>query len=94
MANKRDFTQYVHEFTDRSGHKRHAVAQWFPDEGRYIRPLDQAEAKLTGCSAEYGHLASDVQSYPSRKKALRRARYLFYEMDKAYHDSLGEVGDS
>lgn len=86
MKNKRDFTQYVHEFTDKSGRKRYAVAQWFPSTGQYVRPLDQAEAKLTGCSAEYGYLPSDVQSYHSRKKALRRARYLFYEMDKAYHD--------
>lgn len=91
MTGKRDFTQYVYEFTDKSGHTRYAVAQWFPDTGQYIRPFDQAEIKAAGCTAEFARSPSGIQSYHSRKKALRRARYLFYEMDKAYCDFLSET---
>jgi len=89
---RRDFTQYVHEFTDRTGHTRYAVGRWNQDRGQYTRPFDDTEAKLTGCSAEFARLPSGMQSYRSRKKALRRARYLFYEMDKEMRDSELEGG--
>ena len=83
---KRDFTQYVHKFELDNGEIRYAVAEWYPGKGQYIRPFDDTEAKLTGCSAEFARKPCGVQYYASRKKALRRARYLYYEMDKEMHD--------
>ena len=75
-----DFTQYVHEFEGRTGKTRFAVAQWSDKNAQYWRPFDCGEAELTGCSGEFARPASAMQSYPTRKQALRRARYLFYEM--------------
>ena len=88
---KKDFTQYVHEFTTDNGKTRYAVGQWHQDKGQYTRPFDKSEAKLTGCSAEFARKPQGIQSFASRKKALRRARYLYYEMDKEYHDTLDEL---
>lgn len=87
----RDFTQYVHEFVHpRHGTVGYAVAKWDPDRGQYVRPLDKTEAELTGCSAEFARQPWGVQYYTDRKRALRRARYLFYEIDQKYHDFLQE----
>ncbi len=72
-----NYTQYVHEYEDNNGTTWHAVARWDPQAGQYIRPLDHTEHKLTGCSAECARTPSGIQSYPTRRQALRRARYLF-----------------
>jgi hypothetical protein len=76
---KMDFTQYVHEF-EREGKTRYAVGQWDDKHAQYWRPFDYNEGELTGCSGEFARQASAMQSYPTRRQALRRARYLFYEM--------------
>ena len=74
-----DYTQYVHEFSDRSGQIRYAVGRWDDDHAEYIRPFDATERRLTGCSAEFARKPEAIQSFPTRKQALRRARYLFGE---------------
>ena len=91
MKQKRDFTQYVHEFTNDDGVTRYAVARWDQDKGQFVRPLDDTEAKATGCMAEFARRAQGVQNYADRRRALRRARYLFYETDKEYQDWLAEL---
>jgi hypothetical protein len=89
--NKRDFTQYVHEWTrGRDGKRMFAVARWDQERAQFIRPLDATQASLTGCFAEFGRIPGHMQSYPSRRQALRRARYLFYEMDKEFLDAVAE----
>ncbi len=89
---RRSFTQYVHEFKNAKGQIRYAVGDWSPTKGQYIRPFDNSEAELTGYTAEFARLPEGIQHYASRKRALRRARYLFYEMDKEYQDFLAELG--
>jgi len=71
-----DYTQFVHEYINEKGQQHYVVAQWNPNSGQYTRPLDRTERRLTGCSAEFGPL-SYHQSFPTRRQALRRARYLF-----------------
>jgi DNA-directed RNA polymerase subunit RPC12/RpoP len=74
-----DYAQYVHEYTDDQGRTRYAVARWDEEHAQYIRPLDAAERRLTGCSAEFARTLThnDIQNYSDRKRALTRARYLF-----------------
>lgn len=72
-----DYTQYVHEFEDAKGRTRYAVARWDEEKGQYIRPFDEGERIDTGCFAEFARTPSGVQSFTSRERALRRARYLF-----------------
>ncbi len=74
---RKDYTQYVHEFEDENGNTRYAVAEWDEQRAQYIRPFDAEERKLTGASAEFAQRPSGVQSFKSRSQALRRARYLF-----------------
>jgi hypothetical protein len=66
--------RFVHEFSTASG-ARYAVAEYA--NGQYVRPFDASERRLTGCLAECARVPSGVQSYRSRRRALRRARYLF-----------------
>jgi hypothetical protein len=70
------YTQYVHEY-ERNGQTRYAVGRWDEERGQYTRPHDQEEYKLTGCSASFARRPEDMQSYPTRRQALRRARYLY-----------------
>jgi len=74
---RNNYTQYIHEFVNKRGQTRYAVARWDAGRGQYIRPLDKTEYKLTGCSAEFARKPGGVQNYADRTKALRRARYLF-----------------
>lgn len=76
-ATRPDYTQYVHEFTNKADKTRFAVGRWDEGHAEYIRPFDKEEYRLTGCSAEFCRTASGMQSYPTRKQALARARYLF-----------------
>ena len=79
----RDFTKYVHEFE--SSGTRHAVG--VHDKYGYTCSHDTTTVKLTGCSASFAQTPAGLpDTYTSRRKALRRARYLYYEMDKEYHD--------
>jgi len=89
----RNFTQYVHEFTDDDGKVCYTVAQWDADKGEYVRPPDNTEAQLTGCSWEVARVVAEMQNFPSRKQALRRARYLFYELDQEWNDYLAELDE-
>jgi hypothetical protein len=71
------FTQYVHEFEDGRGQTRYAVARWDEQHAQYVRPLDATERRLSGAYAEFARMPCGMQSYTSRTRALRRARYLF-----------------
>lgn len=78
-GSKRDFTQYVHKYTDEQGRTRYAVAVWHEEQGEYFRPLDAGERAANGGSV-YGLVSRDVSdmgAYLNRPQALRRARYLF-----------------
>jgi len=87
----RDFTQYVHEYENAIGETRYAVGEWFQERGQYICPHGAHTAKLTGCSGSFAQTAAGLpDTYESRGRALRRARYLFYEMDKEYQDFMSE----
>lgn len=76
---KAKYDQYVHEYTDKSGKTRYAVAEWNERQGEYIAPLDKRTRELTGCSAEFSKTPEGLGGYLSKRKALRRARYLFGE---------------
>lgn len=88
---KRDFTQYVHEYKTALGQTRYAVGEWDQKRGQFTRRFDKTEARTTGCSAEFARKPSGMQNFKSRKRALRRARYLFYEMDRDYHNFLADI---
>jgi hypothetical protein len=77
MMKKRNYTQYVHEFETTSGKTRYAVAQWDENHAKYIRPFDRGERRDTGCNAEFARTPNGVQSFPTKRQALARARYLF-----------------
>ena len=74
---RNSYTQYVHGYYTETGQKRYAVARWDAGHGQYIRPFDATEAKATGCSAEFARKPGGVQNFASKRRALRRARYLF-----------------
>ena len=74
---KAKYTQFVHEFIDKDGNTRYAVAEHNEKTGQYTCPLDARSAKLTGCSAEYAGTPAGIGGYLTKKQALRRARYLF-----------------
>ena len=71
------YDKYVHEFVDRQGVTRYAVAAWNQASGQYTSPLTRVEQKLTGCSSEFCRDLNYFGGYTSRRDALRRARYLF-----------------
>lgn len=88
----RDFTKYVHEFESRNG-TRYAVS--VHDAYGYTCSHDTTTAKLTGCSASFAQTSAGLPDiYESRARALRRARYLYYEMDKEWHDWRASVSNS
>lgn len=72
------YARYVHEIATPDG-PRWVVAEWIDSAANWQVPFDKRTAKLTGCSAEYARKLSALPSYPTRRKALRRARYLFGE---------------
>ena len=94
-ANRPDYAQFVHEFTDEHGATRYAVGRWVPERSHYFRPFDATEARLTGCSGEYARRPSAMQNYATRKKALARARYLWRdEFDLLDYIRRFESGDT
>jgi hypothetical protein len=74
-----DFTQYVHEFTDKQGVVRFAVAEWDEANNQYTCPMDNQERELTGAHTKFARKLEGLGGYRDRTKALRRARYLFGE---------------
>ncbi len=72
-----DYTQYVHEYEDSKGVTRWAVAWWDAENAQYRCPMDARERELTGCFAYIAKTPAGIGGYTDRKKALRRARYLF-----------------
>lgn len=79
---KPKYTRFVHEFIDKHGDIRYAVAAWDEKHGNWYAPLDARTYKLTGCSQEFARTLSGMGGYKTRKQALRRARYLFaYEVE-------------
>ncbi len=73
------YDEYVHEYYDAKGRLRFAVAAWNEGTAQYERPLDKRTRELTGCYAEYTRKIESFGGYPTRRQALRRARYLFGE---------------
>lgn len=74
---KAKYSDYVHEFVDHTGRTRYAVAEWVESAGQYQCPLDNRTQKLSGCRAEFSRTLDWLGGYPTRRQALRRARYLF-----------------
>ena len=72
-----DYTKYVHEYEDKNGVTRYAVAQ--KRGGQYVCPVDKRTAELTGCGQEFANTPAGLGGYLTRQKALRRARYIFAE---------------
>lgn len=70
------FDDVVHEWTDDRDQTFYAVGLWSQSSGRYERPLDAEERRLTGCHTEFGPL-SYMPRYRDRADAVRRARKLF-----------------
>lgn len=73
---RESFTQYVH-WCWVDGEDWWSVGKWDQDRGQYYRPFDATERRVTGCFAEFAKRACGMQRYRSRRRALRRARYLF-----------------
>lgn len=80
MTTRNDYTQYVHLNT-RSSKPRWFVAQWVESAGQYQVPLDAETARVTGCHTEFFRIPSPTRGYTSRRRALRRARYLFRQVE-------------
>lgn len=78
---KNIYGKYVHEFIDKDGNTRYAVAEYNEKTGQYTCPLDVRTRKLTGCSAEFANTPAGIGGYLTKKQALRRARYLFADRD-------------
>lgn len=76
------WTQYVHEFTDSSGNTRYAVGEWDEKNAQYTCPLDKHTALLTGCHTEFAKTPAGLGGYPTKKQALRRARWIFGGRDE------------
>ncbi len=74
---KRNYSKFVHEFTDEKGNVRYAVAEYDEKRGQYKAPLDRKAQRLTGCTSEFAKTPQGIGGYPTRRQALRRARYLF-----------------
>jgi len=77
-----NYGKFVHEYTDRNGKTLFAVAEWVESAGQYQCPLSKRTAKLTGCHIEFSRTLSGLGSFPTRRQALRNARYLFGEEKK------------
>jgi len=77
MRQRRSFTQFVHEYTDDNGVTRYCVAQWQGDKNEYVVPHDARTRALTGCFASFARTPNGLGGFTDRRKALRRARYLF-----------------
>lgn len=76
-AERRVYGDYVHVYTATDGQPRYAVGWWDESRAQYVRPFDVTEQRLTGCYAEFGRLPRAMQSFSTRRRALRRARYLW-----------------
>lgn len=76
-----DYTKYIHEFEDKNGKIRFAVAEWNEQSAEFICPLDKRTQQLTGCYAKFSKTPSGLGGYITRTQALRRARYLFSEKE-------------
>ncbi len=71
-----DYTQYVFSFYDEVlKQKRYAIAKLDSDE--YYRPATKQETLSYGIKEFRSKDIRLMGSYPSRRQALRRARYLF-----------------
>ena len=84
----RDYSQFIHEWETESGSPRFAVGEWMDRQGQYLRVFDATERQATGCWAEF---SSGMQSFRTRRQALRRARWLYYEQDREWIDG-GHAG--
>jgi hypothetical protein len=74
------YSLYVHEYVTDRGQTRYAVGDWDEHKAQYTAPLDKTTARLTGCFGQFSRKPSGMDNYPTYKQALRRARYLFGEM--------------
>jgi len=73
-----DYSKYVIELIDHEGGKRFAVGAKQPS-GKYLLPLTDHEVKIYGLLYFLisPRALDDLPSYPTKKQALRRARYIF-----------------
>ena len=76
---RRKYTRYVHQFTTPDGQIRFAVGEWDERRKQFFRPYDATERKLTRRTGEFTSWLWELQTFDDRRKALRRARYLFGE---------------
>ena len=72
-----DYSQYVHEYVNILGSTRYAVGKWNPRDDSYSRPYDAREphgrlGRIMICT-----FLTSLDSYPTRRQALRRARTLW-----------------
>lgn len=80
---KVNYSQYVHEYTARDGSTRFAVGEWVEAAGEYQCPHDKRDIELTGCTASFAKKLQGLPyTYRSRVRALRRARYLFGQLQQ------------
>lgn len=77
MAKKFSSEDYVHEYQDKQGRTRYAVAEWDESHGQWVAPLDAETRKLTGCFAEFARTLSGIGGFIDKREAQRRARKLF-----------------
>ena len=74
------YGRYIHQHTRADGRVCWVVAEQ-GDNGQYRMPMSEKTAELTGCYAWFGGLdyLAAIESWPTRRQALRRARYLYAE---------------
>lgn len=71
------YNSYIHEYTDKQGRKRFAVAEWDERNRRFVVRLDRRDAEIIGYTVFFADRVEDVGGYLDRRKALRRARYVY-----------------
>ena len=80
------YDQYVHEYT-RPDSTRYVVAERIGYREYHV-PMTTQEQELYGghtwVAASVGEIANRFGSWPTRRQALRRARYLFGEQKIDY----------
>ncbi len=73
------YSRYVHEYQQKDGSVRYVVAELVDDE--YHVPMTAKERELFGdhpwVARSIDEVARRFGSWKTRRKALRRARYLF-----------------
>ncbi len=72
----RNYNQYVHTWVDADGSTHYAVGYWDQAHSYWVCPLSY-RTRDTRSIEERSTYISGLPQYPTRRQALRRARYLF-----------------